>query len=143
MSILVVDASVAVKWYVPEINHELASRLLDDRYELHAPDLLPSEFGNTLWKKFRAKELSSREVTAIVRAIGKVPLEIHPSLTLLEGATEIAIRTARTVYDSLYVALAVTLDRPLVTADARLVNALKSSPLSSYVRHVADFESLV
>ena len=34
----VVDASVAVKWYVPEIHSARAERLLDQANELHAPD---------------------------------------------------------------------------------------------------------
>ncbi len=140
MSVVVVDSSVAIKWYVPESHHEAATLLLEGENELHTPDLLPSEFGNVLWKKIQRDELTEREVTAIVRALRTVPFRIHPSLALLEGAMEIALRTTRTVYDSVYVALAVALDCPFVTADTRLSNALRSSAFSSYVRHVAQLK---
>jgi predicted nucleic acid-binding protein len=133
----VVDSSVAVKWYVPEPGSEQASQLLDESHELHAPDLLASEFGNALWKKTRLGELSATEVTSIVRALPLVPLQLHDSLALLEGALEIAVRSARTVYDSLYIALAVALDCRLVTADHRLCNALESTPLAMHLTHLS------
>jgi predicted nucleic acid-binding protein len=47
----VVDASVVIKWFVPEILEAEAKRWIDPSFVLFAPDLLPSEFGNILWKK--------------------------------------------------------------------------------------------
>lgn len=137
MSTCVVDCSVALKWYIPEPHAESASQLLDGRHELHAPDLLLPEFGNCLWKKIRLGELTANEGRTIIRALENVPLEVHSSELLLEAALELALHTARTVYDSLYVALAILLDCPFVTADRRLVNALVKSSLSVDVRHVA------
>ncbi len=138
MSLFVVDSSVAVKWYVPEAGSESASRLLDAENELAAPDLLASEFGNALWKKHRRGELTGAEVVSIVRALQVVPLQLYSSLELLEAAVEIAVQTARTVYDSLYVALAVALHGTLVTADEPLLNALRESRLAGYVMHVRE-----
>ena len=138
MTVYVVDSSVAVKWYVPESDSEAASTLLDGEHELSAPDLLASEFGNVLWKKVRGGELTGAQVTSIVRALPVVPLQIYSSLVLLEAAVEIALQTARTVYDSLYVALAVALNGTLVTADEPLVNALRESGLAARVKHVRD-----
>lgn len=136
MTLYVVDASVAVKWYVPEPHWEAAATLLDERNELVAPDLMPAEFGNALWKKCGRGELSSSEVRSIVDAFPGVPLQIYSSLTLLEAAVEIALKAARTVYDSLYVALAVALDSTLVTADARLLDGLRESKLAPYLKHI-------
>lgn len=51
MSRYVLDASVAVKLYVPEVHSDLAGRFFANNHELIAPDLLPSEFANILWKK--------------------------------------------------------------------------------------------
>ena len=56
----------------------------------------------------------------------------------MEAALEIAVRTGRTVYDSLYVALAVQLDGRLVTADEKLYNALKDGPLGARILWVED-----
>jgi predicted nucleic acid-binding protein len=137
LSICVVDCSVALQWYVPEPHAESASQLLDGSHELHAPDLLLSEFGNCLWKKIRLGELTASESRRILRALEMLPLEIHSSELLLEAALELALHTDRTVNDSLYVALAILLDCPVVTADHRLVSALVRSGLSADVRHVA------
>lgn len=137
MSICVVDCSVALKWYVPEPHAESASQLLDGSHELHAPDLLLPEFGNCLWKKVRLGELTANESRTILRALETLPLEIHSSEPLLEAALELALHTARTIYDSLYIALAMLLDCSFVTADQRLVGALSRSSLSVDVRHVA------
>ncbi len=138
MSVYVVDASVAVKWYVPEVHADHAATLLNVENELHAPDLLLAEFGNILWKKFVRGELTDSEAVSIVQAMLVVPLEIHASQPLLQAALETALRSSRTVYDSLYVALAVSLNCPLVTADDRLHNALRATPLATHVRHVKD-----
>lgn len=51
---LVIDASVAIKWYVPEAGSQEASAILDRPETLLAPDLLAAEFGNVLWKKVSA-----------------------------------------------------------------------------------------
>jgi predicted nucleic acid-binding protein len=136
LSLYVVDANVVVKWFVPERLSEEAARLLDERYELASPDLLWPELGNVLWKKARAGQLTGQETARIVQALDQFPVAVFPSRLVLEGALEIALETGRSVYDSVYVALAVALECPLVTADERLVNALAGGPLASHVRWV-------
>jgi predicted nucleic acid-binding protein len=138
MSVYVTDASVAVKWYVPEIHSDEALRLLEPGNELHVPDLMQAEVGNILWKKTRRGELTPSEARRVIRAILVVPLQVHATSSLLEGALDIALRADRTVYDALYVALAVALDVPLVTADRRLFQALARSTLRRHVTWVED-----
>ncbi len=65
-------------------------------------------------------------------------MAVHSSAPLLEAALEIAMRTGRTVYDSLDVALAVQLDCRVVTADEKLYNALKDEPLGAHILWVED-----
>ena len=48
---IVVDASVAAKWLLPEADSAIAMRLLDAPYELHAPRLLVSEVTSVLWRR--------------------------------------------------------------------------------------------
>lgn len=134
----VVDASVAVKWFVPEDDDESALKLLDPSNELHAPDLLIPEFGNTIWKKLQREELNPDEARTVIRALPVVPFVTHASGELLPAAFDIAVRTSRTVYDSLYISLAIALRSQLITADERFVNALSSSPFADKVRHVRD-----
>lgn len=140
MSLYVVDANVVAKWFVPEPLSEECSRLLDERHELAAPDLLWPELGSVLWKKTRAGELRRGEASRILRALDAVPLTLFPSRSVLEGALEIALATSRSVYDSVYLALAVALGCPLVTADERLVLGLGGRRLSRFARWVGDPE---
>jgi predicted nucleic acid-binding protein len=133
-SLLVVDASVVIKWHVDEIHSDAALRLLaDDAPELHVPDLMFPEVGNILWKKISRGDLTQEQARGIAHLVAVAPLEVHPSAPLLEAALEIAARTGRTVYDSLYGALAVQLDCRMVTADLRLYNSLKNGPLGSHI----------
>ena len=134
MSLYVVDANVVAKWFVPEPLSDEAVRLLDDEHELASPDLLWPEVGNVVWKKSRAGQITPQEASRIIAALDTCPLTAFPSRLVLGGALEIAIGTGRSVYDSVYLALAVALKCPLATADERLANALGGSPLA---RHVA------
>lgn len=142
MTSWVVDASVAVKWYVPETHSDAALRLLDREDALHVPDLFFVEFGNILWKKARLGELETVDVRKIVHALRTVPLEVHSSDDLLDAALVLALARDRAVYHALYIALAVALDCPLVTADARLIRALERTPLRGHMLYVEDLRHI-
>lgn len=136
MSRVVIDASVAVKWFLPEIHAEAAWRYLDDDFERVAPDLLYAECGNVIWKRARRSELSEEQVDKALRALYTVPIESHPSGRLLESAYQAARALDRTVYDALYLVLAREQNCPLITADRRFYEAVATSPLASHIRWV-------
>jgi predicted nucleic acid-binding protein len=138
MSRLVVDTSVAVKWFLSEVGSEDARKLLDVDHELLAPDLLFAEFGNVMWKRVRASEMTGDEAISTVTALLQVPVQVYPSSGLVVSALEIANRAQRTVYDALYLALAVSEKAPLVTADERLFNAVKDTPLAGHLMWIED-----
>jgi len=138
LSKLVVDASVVVKFYVPEVDTDNAVAILESDQELWIPDLAISEVGNILWKKYRLKELSKEEVLTIGKEIKSCPLRIHNAIELLEATLEIATIFDRTFYDSLYLALAVRLDCQFVTADKKLFNAIHKSGLGENILLLAD-----
>ena len=138
MTTFVIDASVALKWFLPEVEAEPARRVLAARPNLVAPDLLFAEAGNALWKRVRAEEMTAGEATAVAEALAALPWRVLGAQSLLAPALEIACRTGCTVYDSLYVAAAVREEAPLVTADRRLLDALAPGPLSTCVLWVAD-----
>ncbi|MFH1463662.1 MAG: type II toxin-antitoxin system VapC family toxin [Pseudomonadota bacterium] len=138
MTSLVVDASVCVKWFIPETLWQPASTLLDERYDLHAPDLLFPEVGNVLWKKTLRGEITSPVAMDILGTLKRVPLTIHATDAVVEHAFSIALQHGRSVYDSLYLALACQLDARMVTADQRLVNALQSTALEQRVMWIGD-----
>ena len=138
MSRYVVDASVAVKWFLPEIHDDAALRLLNGGHTILVSDLIFSEVGNILWKRIRMKNITAEEGHKILSTFVTLPLVVSPSSPLILLALEVANQTGRTVYDSLYLALAVRESAVMVTADEKFVNALATTPLSSAVLWVED-----
>ena len=136
MTRYVVDASVCVKWFIPEIHSESALRFASADCELLAPDLLRVEIGNIIWKKVRAAELTRRHAGEILQAFRGSPVRFYSSETLIESAVEIACDQGRSVYDSLYLALAVVQQCQAVTADRKLYNALQGGPLASSIHWI-------
>jgi len=137
MTTLVVDASVVAKWFFPELYSSQSRRLLSARYTLLAPDLIWSEVGNIAWKRVRRGEMQADEAAQFVADVVRLPLDTVASHGLLAPALELALATDRTLYDCLYLALAIDRQSRLVTADERFVNALSATPFGRRVRHVA------
>lgn len=141
MSVFVIDASVVVKWFVPEIHSDAARRLLALPHEYVAPDLLFAETANTIWKKIRRKELTAEEGQQLVADIGRIAVETVSCRALAEDAHALAKATGRTVYDSMYVALAVRLNTRSITADDRLEGALRNVPaVAGHIQLIQKFE---
>jgi len=134
----VIDASVAVKWYIPEIFEREASCLLSTANRLHVPELLLPEFANIIWKKVRRGELTSSEGNEIVEVHQRSTLTIHSHRRLLRSAFLGASSTGQTVYDWIYLALAVSLSCEMVTADERFYNALKDTELAGNLKWIGD-----
>jgi predicted nucleic acid-binding protein len=134
----VVDASVAVKWLIREAQTDEARRLVIGGYTLVVPDLLFAEVGNALWKRVRAGDITAAAASRAFASLAQFNLTVRPIRPLAPFALVIAARTQRTVYDSLYVALAVSEQCPLVTADLRLYNALTGTPFQQHVAWIAD-----
>jgi len=141
VSVFVVDASVVVKWFVPEIHSDAARRLLALPHEYVAPDLLFAEAANTIWKKIRRKDLTVEEGHQLVADMGRIAVETVSCRALAEDAHALANATGRTVYDAMYIALAVRLNTRSITADDRLEAALRNIPVvAAHVQLVQTFE---
>jgi predicted nucleic acid-binding protein len=125
---VVVDASVVIKWFVPEAGSAAASRWLGSEDRLEAPDLLFAEIANAIWKKVLRGQLTRAESQLLVNDIEKIAVNTTPCRALATDAHEIALITSRSVYDSMYVALALRLDTRVITADERFFHALQSFP---------------
>jgi len=135
----VVDASVAIKWYLPEPNSPDADRLLINGFQLVAPDLLISEVGNILWKRVMRTELTDKKAQTILHALESVPMTLRPTTVLSENALTIACGLKRSFYDSLYLALALMEDCRLVTADRKMFDAVKdATPIKKHVLWIED-----
>src|ERR1700683_2765066 len=123
---LVVDASVAVKWVLPEVGSEraLAIRATDD--DLIAPSLACAEVGSAIWRAALRGDLPAAEA----REYLKIAIAHYQRIILLEELTDaamaLAIRLKPPIYDCFYLALAERERCALITADARLIAAAKA-----------------
>ena len=133
MSQYVVDASVGIKWYLPEVHDVAARRLLSGQHDLWVPDLIFPEVGNILWKRVRAGQLTEAESQEVLNSFVDLDLTVVASSSLVLPALTIACQAQRTVYDSLYLALAIQEQTVMVTADEKFYNAIKSTPLAVFV----------
>ena len=138
MTPLIIDASIAAKWFIPESHSINALRLLDAGCELLAPDLIFAEFGNVLWKKWMRKELESEVISPLLTDLIRMRLRIVPTAALADKAAAIAITYRRSFYDSIYLALAVSAQGRMVTADGKLCNALRNTPLAERLLWIED-----
>jgi predicted nucleic acid-binding protein len=110
VSVFVVDASLVIKWFVPEIHSEAARRWLGASHDYVAPDLLFSEAGNAVCKKVRRKELNENEGRQLVLDLTHVAVETVATRSLLQDALALALTAGITVYDAMYLTLAVRLE---------------------------------
>jgi predicted nucleic acid-binding protein len=134
MHSLVIDASVGVKWFLPEEHTDQATELLDGRSRLLVPTHFYAEVGNVLWKRVRSGGLSREEAQTVLGKLNEFSIRPYAVRPLLPSAFEIACQTDQTVYDCLYLALAIHHRSVAVTADRKLFNALSRTPLSAYIR---------
>lgn len=131
MKPVVIDASVAAKWFLPSANETLVEEAvaLLKRYargevQFVVPDLFWAELGNVFWKAVRGRRWSQSDAeTAVVSTLER-KFPTVPATNLLRDAFDIAATFDRPVYDSLYVALAITSKTHFITADEKLANSL-------------------
>jgi predicted nucleic acid-binding protein len=123
VTLLVIDASVVVKWFLPEIHSVAALRVAKSGSTFLAPDLLGAEVANTFWKKHRRDELTDEEATRLIDDLQLLDITMVPHQRLLSEAFALAACASHPVYDCLYLALAHQSDCQLVTADRRFYKA--------------------
>ncbi|MFB2897176.1 type II toxin-antitoxin system VapC family toxin [Aerosakkonemataceae cyanobacterium BLCC-F50] len=131
MTEIVVDSSVAIKWFVPQ-PYSIKAREILDAYQngslvLLVPDLIYAEIGNIVWKLQRFQGISEADGQAILDSFQLIKFIVTPSASLLGDAYHLAVTHQRTVYDSLYVALSLRRQCQFVTADEKLVNAVSGT----------------
>ena len=117
---IVVDASVAVQWFVPEPGSAEVTRLLGTEALFLAPDFMPIEATNAWWKKSRRGEMSSGQVEQAIRRLLAVGVDLYPSASLVTRAARFAVELDHAVYDCVYLALAAQHGAELAMADGRL-----------------------
>lgn len=125
----ILDTSVAVKWFTREEKDSakalmLREQLLKGLCAITIPDLLLYEIANAL--KYNPK-FSAKDVKDALDSILTMGIEIREIEGLiLNEAIEIAFKLKVTTYDAYFIALSRREKKPLLTADYKLFNRVKS-----------------
>jgi predicted nucleic acid-binding protein len=134
--VIVVDASVAVKWLVPEIGKAAADELLNDGVPLLAPALIRVEVAAATVRKVLFAEIDLQDGEGALRVWSQFLLNglvtLVPDEADLARAWQLANELRHPLQDCLYLALALRLQTPLITADKKFAD--KARPVYSAVR---------
>jgi predicted nucleic acid-binding protein len=129
---VVVDASVALKWFVTEDGSEAARSL--HGAALLAPELIVAEVANGLWRMARCSRLLPEAPRLALARLPRYFAVLEPLAGLAVRASEIAAELDHPVYDAFYLALAEANRTVVVTADRRLLDKAAASALAGSIR---------
>ncbi|HLF66782.1 MAG TPA: type II toxin-antitoxin system VapC family toxin [Gammaproteobacteria bacterium] len=122
---LIIDASVALKWFIPEALNDKADDVLKSTHHLFAPDFLLIELANVFWKKNIRNEMTVSESQDALFEMTHGPLEYFSTDgVLLMQALTIAQKIKHPVYDCIYLALAIQQAGVIVSADQKFYTQL-------------------
>ncbi len=144
---LVLDTSVAVKWHLPEEDHDVALGLLatveEGAAELLAPSTIAPEFFNALWQQHRRSGMPVERIRIIWEDFAEAPVSFFGIDPFVHRAVEIALTTGVIVYDALFLALAEDAGTVVITADGRLLRSLEDTSYARLAHPLADIGSLL
>ena len=128
--VAVVDASVVVKWFVPERNFRVAVAIrdahLEGKLKLVSPSLVAYEVANAL-RFHRVYRLTPGEIAAAVQSLNEMGLMDTLSVEEWVKAVELSAAMNISVYDAVYAAMAFWRGATLITSDLKLYNSLKNA----------------
>ncbi len=118
---LIIDASVAVKFFIDEEGAERARALLDQPLPFLAPDLIFVELASVAAKRVRRGDVGAGLAEDMLRRAPGLFVRTWPSVVLMEAAYGFAAAHGLSAYDGVYLALARRRSAVVITADAKLV----------------------
>jgi predicted nucleic acid-binding protein len=120
----VLDASVALVWFLPDESSVVADTALRfvDIARATVPDLFWHEMRNILMVCYRRQRLSLPEVWHSMNRLEQLGISTAPVVNGRHILT-LAERQNLTAYDAAYLALAIEIKQPLVTLDKKLIAA--------------------
>lgn len=141
MKEIVVDANIIVKWYIEEENSDKARilqlKFIEGEIDLLVPSLFYFEVLNALKysKLFDQKELN--QAAESIENYGFTVVTIEEKIR--EKMVNVALNHDISIYDAAYIALSISLDKMLFTADGKIIKKLPN-PLKEYVKHLVQVE---
>jgi predicted nucleic acid-binding protein len=127
----VLDCSVAAKWVLPEPDRAPAL-VLFERYAsgeilLIAPDLLLAEFASLIAKHNRRRQISAEQARTALSLIAKCLPRLFETPPRLFRAFDLSLKFQLSLWDCVYLALAIEHECPVITADQRLFRSMKGA----------------
>ena len=139
MSDLIVDASVAVKWFTLEVDKDKAKAILQSDRTLLAPRLIIGEVANALARKVGQGLVTTSDAAEYLSSVPILISNLLDTDELIRPAFENACSHRHPVYDFIYLQAARNRNTQMVTADSRFVARLAGSSLARFVIRLSDW----
>ena len=141
---IVVDASVAVKWFnvKDENNVDIALEIQKQKTENIMEIIVPSLFFLEIVNAFLTKSLFNiQDVHTIEESLDKMNFVVaFPNHLTLKNAINIAYENDLTVYDAIYVETAIANDAMLLTEDKKILSIKNKY---DFIKSLEDFEKFL
>ena len=134
---LVVDASVALAWALPDENSPYADAVLAvvEREGLRVPDLWAREIANGLAVAYLRKRITSTDEKAFLAALSHLRIQVEETsgaLIVIRDGTAAALRYGLTAYDAAYVDIASRERLTLATLDTAMRKAAEQAGVTIF-----------
>lgn len=126
VAMIVLDASVALPLIIQEPGTKQAQAAIFDEERI-APDWMLAEVASGLANKIRFQGVDPEQAQAALTAMPQLLDRIVPSQTLLSDGMRLAAQLDHSLYDCLYLVLAIAEDGRVVTADQKFYKAAARS----------------
>ncbi len=134
LKMLVLDASVALKLVVEEPGTAQAFALLDLDEKRIAPDWLLMEAAAALWNKVKYSALLEIHAERSLQDMPRFFHQLVSSSELIDATFRLSFRLRHSVYDCIYLALAIRDGARLITADKEFFRAIKRVELANHAQ---------
>lgn len=121
---LVVDANVAIKWFLPQPGEEVAQELLAGNEPLVAPALIRTEVAGAILAYFRDGKITENQAHSAIAGWGTMLahsiVRQTPDADLYDAAVALSVVCRQPLAACFYLATAQLHNAPLITADPAL-----------------------
>lgn len=132
-SAIILDSSVAAKWFFSEENSDTAAKIKDDFesgiISIAVPTVFYYEINNLLKTATKRLRINAKNAQNVYEAFLKLSFVAYTSEDLMRKTLGKAIEFDISSYDASYIALADHLQKPFFTADKKLLNKIKNKYL--------------
>lgn len=133
---VVLDSGVIAALFFKEEVSDRVQEIVDGYSEYHTLSIAYPEVASVAWKKVKIygedEEVSKQALESAAEFIDSI-CEVADGKSILARAFELAVEHDITVYDALFIALAIQLKARLITTDRELYKKLKGTELEGFV----------